>query len=206
MKIASFFATALAVVCVPAANAADVQAGRKLAETVCAACHGPTGISVSDTVPNLAGQRARYLEAQLKFFKDGTRKEPGAVSRAAIMNAVASQLNSDEMANVAAYFESQSGPASASKSPLVAEIATTRVAFPEAYKSAFVKYHAIDFPAAKEVRYYYANRLAVDAAKQGKPLPDGSILFAEVNSAKLDDNKNPLKGPDGHYVPDKITG
>ena len=51
--------------------------------------------------------------------------------------------------------------------------------FPETYKSAFVKYHAIDFPAAKEVRHYYANRVAIDAAKQGKPLPDGSILFAK---------------------------
>ena len=37
------------------------------------------------SIPTLyAGQRARYLEAQLKFFKDGTRKEPGTVSRAAI--------------------------------------------------------------------------------------------------------------------------
>src|SRR5262245_17951422 len=62
-------------------QAADLEAGKRIASTVCAACHGATGISVSDTIPNLAGQRARYLEAQLKFFKDGTRKEPGAVSR-----------------------------------------------------------------------------------------------------------------------------
>jgi cytochrome c553 len=71
-------------------QAADLEAGKRIASTVCAACHGATGISVSDTIPNLAGQRARYLEAQLKFFKDGTRKEPGAVSRAALMNAICS--------------------------------------------------------------------------------------------------------------------
>src|SRR4051794_37009661 len=99
-----------------AAVAADIQAGKQLAETVCAACHGPTGISVSDNVPNLAAQRARYLEAQLKFFKDGTRKEPGAVSRAAIMNAVAAQLSADEISNVAAYFEAQAGPNTGAKS------------------------------------------------------------------------------------------
>ena len=92
------------------AHAADIEAGKQLATTVCAACHGPSGISVSDTVPNLAGQRARYIEAQLKFFKDGTRKEPGSVSRAAIMNAIAAQLGAEEIANVAAYFESQPGP------------------------------------------------------------------------------------------------
>jgi cytochrome c553 len=188
------------------AQAADIQAGKTLAVGVCAACHGATGISVSDTVPNLAGQRARYVEAQLKFFKDGTRKEAGAVSRAAIMNAVAAQLSADDIANVAAYFEAQSGPTSNTKSALVADIATSHVTFPEGYKDSFVKYHTIDFPAAKEVRYYYANRVAVDAAKNGKTLPDGSVLFAEVNAAKLDDNKNPIKGPDGHFVPNNVTG
>jgi cytochrome c553 len=64
------------------AQAADLEAGKRLATTVCAACHGATEIGVSDTVPNLAVQRARHLEAQLKFFKDGIGKEPGAVSRA----------------------------------------------------------------------------------------------------------------------------
>jgi hypothetical protein len=53
------------------AHAADIEAGKQLATTVCAACHGSSGISVSDTIPNLAGQRARYIEAQLTFFKDG---------------------------------------------------------------------------------------------------------------------------------------
>src|SRR5581483_790720 len=93
------------------AHAADIKAGQQLATTVCAACHGPSGISVSDTIPNLAGQRARYIEAQLKFFKDGTRKEPGAVNEAAIMNAIAAQLSTGDIANVAAYFESQPGAA-----------------------------------------------------------------------------------------------
>ena len=139
------------------AQAADIEAGKQLATTVCAACHGSSGISVSDTVPNLAGQRARYIEAQLKFFKDGTRKEPGSVSRAAIMNAIAAQLSAEEIANVAAYFESQPGATPGTKSALLPNIAATKVAFPEDYKQAFTKYHTINFPAAKEVRHYYAN-------------------------------------------------
>lgn len=186
------------------AHAADIEAGKQLAATVCAACHGPSGVSVSDTVPNLAGQRARYVEAQLKFFKDGTRKEPGTVSRAAIMNAIAAQLSAEEIANLAAFFESQPGAAPGTKSALLPNIAATKVAFPEGYKQAFTKYHTINFPAAKEVRYYYADAAAVAAAKAGKALPDGSVIIAELYSAKLDVNKNPIMGADGFYVPDQL--
>ena len=195
---------ALILVVAQSAKAADIEAGKRLASTVCAACHGTTGVSVSDTVPNLAGQRARYIEAQLKFFKDGTRKEPGAVSRAAIMNAIASQLSAEEIANVAAYFESQPGEAPGAKSALLPNIATTKVAFPQDYKQSFIKYHTINFPEAKQVRYYYANTIALTAAKAGKPLPDGSALFAEVYSAKLDADNHPVTGADGFYVPDKL--
>src|SRR5215510_3276177 len=183
MKAMIRFAMFLAIA--QSAQAADIEAGKRLATTVCAACHGETGVSVSDTIPNLAGQRARYVEAQLKFFKDGTRKEPGAVSRAAIMNAIAAQLGADDIVNVAAYFESQPGAAPGTKSALLANIAATKMTFPEDYKQSFTKYHTINFPAAKEVRYYYANGVALTAAKAGKPLPDGAVLFAEVYSAKL---------------------
>ena len=143
-------------------------------------------LASSDTVPNLAGQRARYVEAQLKFFKDGTRKEPGAVSRAAIMNAIAAQLTAEDIVNVAACSESESGAPPGTKSALLPNIAATKVTFPEDYKQSFTKYHTINFPATKQVRYYYANTAAVAAAKAGKPLPDSSVLFAEVYAAKLD--------------------
>ena len=36
------------------AQAADIEAGKELAATVCAGCHGATGVSVSDAIPNLA--------------------------------------------------------------------------------------------------------------------------------------------------------
>ena len=44
------------------AQAADIAAGKKIAATVCAACHGANGISVSKRLPNLAGQRGTYIE------------------------------------------------------------------------------------------------------------------------------------------------
>src|SRR6186713_1714558 len=164
----------------------NIEAGKAKVASVCAACHGVNGVSVSDTIPNLAAQRTGYLEAQLKAFKDGTRKQPGATSPTAIMNAIATQLSADNIANVAAYFASQPGAATGAKSALLPNVANTKVTFPEGYKDSFTKYHTINFPATKQVRYYYANAVAVAAAKAGRPLPDGSVLFVEVYGARLD--------------------
>src|SRR5712671_2465571 len=181
----------------PVAQAADIEAGKAKVATVCAACHGANGVSVTDAIPNLAAQRTGYLESQLKALKDGTRKNP-------IMNAIAAQLSPDDIANVAAYFSSQPGAATGAKSTFLPNLAKSSVTFPEGYKDSFTKYHTINFPATKQVRYYYANKAAVTAAKSGKPLPDGSMLFAEVYAAKLDPDNKPVTGGDGFYVADKL--
>jgi cytochrome c553 len=179
------------------AQAADIEAGKAKVATVCAACHGPNGVSVSDTIPNLAAQRAGYLETQLKSLKDGSRKNP-------VMNAIATQLSADDIANVAAYFAAQPGAAASAKSTFLPNLAKTGVAFPEGYKDSFTKYHTVNFPATKQVRYYYGNKAAVAAAKAGKTLPDGSVLFVEVHSAKTGADGKPETGSDGFFVPEKL--
>jgi cytochrome c553 len=189
-------ALSVALAFTPALQAADAAAGKAKAEAVCAACHGAAGVSVSDGIPHLAAQRAGYLEGQLKAFKEGTRKNP-------IMNAIAAQLGAEDIANVAAHFSAQPGAAAGSRSALLAAVAKSNVAFPEGYRESFVKYYTLNFPATRQVRYYYANRAAVDAAKAGKPLPDGSVLFAEVYAAKLDADKKPVTGADGFFVAEK---
>ena len=181
----------------PLAHAADPEAGKAKAAAVCAACHGASGVSVSDTIPHLAGQRERYLETQLKALKDGSRKNQ-------IMNAIAAQLSADDMANLAAFFAAQPGPQAGARSAMLPSLAATRVAFPEGYKDSFTKYHTINFPATRQVRYYFANKVALQAAKAGTPLPDGSVLFAEVHAARLDADKKPVTGGDGFYVPEKL--
>lgn len=185
------------LVSLPAAYAADAEAGRAKAAAVCAACHGATGVSVSDTIPNLAGQKARYLEAQLKALKDGSRKNP-------IMSAIATQLSADDIANVAAHFSAQPGAGSAARSDFLPHLVKTGVTFPENYKTTFTKYHTINFPETRQVRYYYANEAAMQAAKAGKPLPDSSVLFVEVYSAKLDADKKPVMGGDGFFAADQL--
>jgi cytochrome c553 len=192
-----------ALACIPAAHALDLEAGKARVATVCAACHGANGVSVSDTIPNLAGQRAAYLEAQLKAFKEGARKAPSATSPIATMAAIATQLSAADMADVAAYFASLPGASGAVKSAQLPNVAKTSVTFPEGYKDTFTKYHTINFPATRQVRHYYANKVAVQAAKEGKPLPDGSYLLTEVYAAKLDAESKPVTGSDGFYVVDK---
>lgn len=80
------------------ANAGDVEAG-KAKSAVCAACHGGAGISPTPIWPNLAGQKEQYLIAQLKAFKDGTRKN-------AQMAPMVAGLSDEDMANLAAYYSS----------------------------------------------------------------------------------------------------
>lgn len=181
----------------PVAQGADIKAGQEKAAAVCAACHGTTGISVAETIPHLAGQRARYLETQLKALKNGKRKNP-------IMNAIAAQLSPEDISNLAAYFSSQAGAAPGAKSKLLPNIAKAHVPFPDDYKTTFTKYHTINFPDRKQVRYYFANNAAVQAAKSGEPLPEGSVLFVEVHAAKLDADKKPVTGGDGFFVPAKL--
>lgn len=87
----------------------SVEAGKSKSVT-CAACHGAAGISANPLWPNIAGQSASYLVAQLKAFKDGTRKNP-------LMTSQAVMLSDQDMADLAVYFESLPGPAQAVADP-----------------------------------------------------------------------------------------
>lgn len=70
----------------------------------CAACHGANGRSVAPTFPNLAGQTAPYLEAQLKAFKNQTRGDPDAQ---AYMWGMAAPLSDALIGELAAYYAKQ---------------------------------------------------------------------------------------------------
>ena len=76
----------------------SIEAGKASAAT-CMACHGAEGNSSVPLWPNLAGQNAPYLVAQLKAFKDGSRKDLS-------MSPQAQLLSEDDMNNLAVYFES----------------------------------------------------------------------------------------------------
>ena len=86
------------------AQAADNTRALDLIRRECSSCHGPRGISVGPTFPNLAGQQAPYLEAQLKAFRDRSRADPHAQ---AFMWGMAAQLTDDTIKEMAGYFAAQ---------------------------------------------------------------------------------------------------
>ena len=98
-----FLTTASALATASAFCAEDVEIAR-LATQVCANCHGPHGDSVSSAFPRLAGQRAAYIEVQLKAFKDQSRGDPYAQ---AYMWGMASQLDEGTMKRLGAYYASE---------------------------------------------------------------------------------------------------
>ena len=82
--------------------AANIEAGKKKAAEVCAACHGPDGNSPAPAFPKIAGQHSSYIEKSLNEYKSGARKDP-------IMAGMAAALSKEDIENLAAYFASQSG-------------------------------------------------------------------------------------------------
>jgi cytochrome c553 len=77
---------------------ADIEAGKSKA-AICSSCHGVDGVGIADIYPNLAGQKAAYLEAQIKAFRDGDRKNM-------IMAPMAKGLSDADIQNLAAYYSS----------------------------------------------------------------------------------------------------
>ncbi len=76
----------------------SADAGKTKAIT-CTACHGAEGNSVNPLWPNIAGQHAGYIAAQLDAFKSGARKDP-------LMAPQSMMLSETDIANLAVYFES----------------------------------------------------------------------------------------------------
>ena len=70
----------------------------------CAACHGPLGVTTG--APDLRGQQRAYLEQQMQAFKTGDRRNDISEQ----MRSVARQLTGQEIAMLAAYYASYSGP------------------------------------------------------------------------------------------------
>jgi cytochrome c553 len=192
--------TLMAVACGASAQTpVNVAAGKARAESVCSACHGLNGVSVTDAIPNLAGQKAAYLATQLRLLKEGTRKN-------ATMGAIAAQLSPDDIANVAAYYASLPGaPAASAKSDFLPQLAKTGVTFPDNYRQTFTLYTTVNRPDINQVRYLYANPVALKAAKEGKPLPDGSVLVLEQFAARLGPDRKPIAGANGFFEPERFV-
>ncbi len=74
-------------------EAGKAQAG------LCAACHGPAGVSVNPLWPNLAGQQQAYLAKQIRMYRDGERQE-------ITMQPFVQNLSDQAIEDLAAYYAS----------------------------------------------------------------------------------------------------
>jgi len=79
--------------------AGSKEAGLAKAAT-CSACHGMDGNSLNPEWPNLAGQHETYIVRQLQAFHSGQRQNT-------LMSPMAMILSDQDMADLAAYFASQ---------------------------------------------------------------------------------------------------
>lgn len=91
----------LAVAVCWASLPATVNADGQAKTAVCTACHGADGNSSNPIWPNLAGQHAAYIVAQLQAFKSGARENPS-------MAPMATSVKDEDMAEIGAWYAAQS--------------------------------------------------------------------------------------------------
>jgi cytochrome c553 len=92
----------------------DLADGKRLAETTCVGCHGQNGISTTENVPHIAGQRSVYLYVELKAYQLGVRKDT-------IMTNIVKFLNDDALVKAAAYYATLD-PAPPTSKPVSAQL------------------------------------------------------------------------------------
>jgi len=182
----------------PAMASAGGDAGAGKAKSVaCQACH--VAVAPTGDAPHLVGQREPYLAKQLKAFKSGDRKNP-------LMSAMAGQLSDADIDNLAAYWSSQPVGSDTVVPEAVAAIQKSQMTFPREFPKGFVLYNTTNKEAENVVSKSYVNAIALQAAKAGKPLPDGSQIVVVNYLAKVDASKKPVIDKDGGWAVDKIKG
>src|SRR5690606_21733177 len=104
-----------------AAQAAGDAAAGQNKVMLCTACHSADGNSAAPNFPKLAGQGERYLLKQMKDIKAGST--PGAaegVGRKVLeMTAMLDAFSDQDLADIAAYYASQTGSIGAADPALV---------------------------------------------------------------------------------------
>jgi cytochrome c553 len=165
----------------PPSHAADGAQPAPAPEGIaaCRACHGPNGISSSAVIPNLAGQKADYLVAQLLAFKKGDRKN-------SYMTVVAGQLSETEIPKFAQYWSSQPAAPESPQAAKALPAIPSRMSLPARFPSGYSVYETINDADSGVVIKRYANRVALRAARTGAELPDGSVIVVANYTAEKD--------------------
>jgi cytochrome c553 len=81
----------------------EIAEGGRIAEAACARCHGASGVSTTKGIPHLAGQRAAYLDLQLRAYRQSARVQNA-------MSGAVKFLSDDALIKVAGYYASLDPP------------------------------------------------------------------------------------------------
>ena len=125
MKKLALALSVVAAMSLPVMAEGNAEVGKTKA-IVCSACHGVDGNSMIDMYPKLAGQHPAYLEKQLKNFRTAAKTGGQEGRMDPIMGGMAMGLSDDDIADISAFFASQT--------KIVADVADIPAAGEKLYK------------------------------------------------------------------------
>ncbi len=167
---------------------------RPVLAAACQACHSTDGISASNDIPNLAGQKKDYLVNQLSAFKSGERKNP-------FMAVIAGQLRDVDIQALASYWSQL--PSAAGGAPAAVAQIRSQMIFPARFPQGFTLYET-NGEQDGQVILRYANAVALGAAREGKTLPDGAAIIVANHDVLLDATGKPALDAAGRPVAGKV--
>jgi plastocyanin len=80
-----------------------------------------------------------------------------------------------------------------------------QISFPQGYAK-WTLYATVDRYDSKQYRELYTSPEAVKAVREGRPIPDGTVIVMAIHSASLDDKGVPQKDANGRFMKDKLAG
>lgn len=174
------------------AAAGNAEAG-KAKSALCAACHGVDGNSTTGMWPKLAGQNASYIAQELQKFKSGAREN-------ASMTGMVANLTPEDMADLAAYFSSQTRTQGAASEALVEAgqkiyrggnkakgiPACTACHSPQGNGNPAAKYPALGGQHAEYVKKQLEDYRS--GVRSGKVLEGTPVIMREIASKMSDDD------------------
>jgi cytochrome c553 len=89
---------------ITATNTLGADEAARMDRQICSICHGYGGITSSELFPHLAAEPAPYLAAQMRAFRDQTRKDQNAQR---FMWGISRRLSDEEIDQLAAFYGSQ---------------------------------------------------------------------------------------------------
>lgn len=115
------------------------------------------------------------------------------------MAAIAAPLNDAEMRSLALYWNAQGGAAAQAETGNTVPI-LSRMAWPHNFPAGFSVYETLVSAEDQLVTERWANQTALQAARAGQALPDGSVIVVATHALAPDDKDQPAKGAAKSYA------